>query len=300
MKSLQQHIAMARQHLDELVEANSSFTDDVLADHLNNELDNNIAEAANRNQDYNVIEYVVPCVTDTYQYDLPINCLHVRRVELLKSGVTAIGNGLYSVSADAQTTELDRINLSEKEAVVYPTRLPTIVGYFEWDNQLWFGRSTEIATGYYFRIFYVRSAAPMHYGTVAAVASSTLNLSASPTVGTVTTELQAYKGWGIVIVSGTGAGQIRRISQHVYDGANNTITVNPAWTTQPTGAVYSIAHPLPSVFDDVVELGTAGRATARLEDQNAEVTQLYNTAFERAFRTIAKRNRQGPRRVKRT
>jgi len=75
--------------------------------------------------------------------------------------------------------------------------------------------------------------ATTHGGTAAAAASNTITLAAAASASN-----DVYNGQVIRIASGTGNGQARVIT--AYNGTTKVATVSPAWSTIPTGAVYSI------------------------------------------------------------
>lgn len=79
----------------------------------------------------------------------------------------------------------------------------------------------------------------VHTGTAAAGASTTITLASAARV-----QDDYYNDLLIEITSGTGAGQIRRVSDYV--GATKVLTVSTAWTTTPDAtSIYAIASPIP-------------------------------------------------------
>jgi len=82
----------------------------------------------------------------------------------------------------------------------------------------------------------------------ASAGASTITLVASPSVGSTVVEDDYYNGALIGIASGTGVGEIKRITD--YDGGTRVATVDSAWTNPPVVAgnsVYSILTDLPQV-----------------------------------------------------
>lgn len=75
----------------------------------------------------------------------------------------------------------------------------------------------------------------------AASGSATLASGASSTTG-------AYVNYNIYIVSGQGAGQLRKIT--AYDGATKVATVTPSWTSTPNGSSTYIVSPAVVVDGD--------------------------------------------------
>lgn len=78
-------------------------------------------------------------------------------------------------------------------------------------------------------------------GTIVSVASSTTAVIASSASATDT----IYNNYGIFILSGTGAGQYRKITGYV--GASRTITVSQAWTINPNSTSSYIISPYLSI-----------------------------------------------------
>lgn len=73
-----------------------------------------------------------------------------------------------------------------------------------------------------------------------------------------------YAGCTVIILSGTGAGQVRTIS--AYDGSTKAATVSLAWLTNPDNtSQYSISHPFEGLLAKcakcTVELGAVNFAT---------------------------------------
>lgn len=108
---------------------------------------------------------------------------------------------------------------------------------------------------------YERRPVPLGFGTAAAGAASTITLASSPTVGSTSGLDDYYNGSEIEIVSGTGAGQVRRISDYV--GSTRVATVDTAWDTTPTAAsVYSLLPPFGMEARNAILYGAAANLVA--------------------------------------
>jgi len=83
-----------------------------------------------------------------------------------------------------------------------------------------------------------------------------------------------YDGMTAYVVSGTGAGQERIISQ--WHGASRTATIAAAWTSTPTASsVFSFQCPVPEDFTDVVCLRGAMLAAAKGTRQSRTLDPVY-------------------------
>lgn len=96
-----------------------------------------------------------------------------------------------------------------------------------------------------FRLNYSRRLADLSYGTAEAGADTTITLMETPTYGETSVEDDYYNGTTIEIVSGTGSGQKKAITDYV--GSTRVATV--AWDTAPsTDSVYNIVCDIPGDF----------------------------------------------------
>ena len=142
-------------------------------------------------------------------------------------------------------------------------------------DELLSGHTTEGSIGAALSLF------NLHVGTAQAGGASSITLDA--TGSSATNDLYNYQA--ITIRSGTGAGQSRQITD--YDGTTKVVTVNLAWTTQPSTDSNYIIHPLGLDAATVAAIATAvwaatraGNATAGSfgEYTNADVTRLSGDA----------------------
>jgi hypothetical protein len=114
-------------------------------------------------------------------------------------------------------------------------------------------------------LFYVPIFADLHQGIVLAATSTTITFPAAPTYarsGAPSIFDDDYNGMDVVIVSGTGVGQRRTITDYT-GGATLQATV-AAWTVTPTdSSIYSLVAPVPDDFHDVVVLDAVVSAGAK-------------------------------------
>jgi len=101
------------------------------------------------------------------------------------------------------------------------------------------------------RLSFIRRPAELSYGTVASGTSTTLTLPATPTAGTTWQIDDYYNSDSVYIVSGTGAGQRRDVSDYV--GSTRTLTLSSAWSTTPdTTSMYSFISPIPEQYHEIL------------------------------------------------
>ena len=305
MKCLQEHISDIRDYLDEPSSDTSDWDDDaILVNHLNNILTKQVGvKIANQAEDYFGVEFVIPLVTNQFSYVIPSG--QIRSVEIVTNNVTDSGNGVYSVAYNAARTKIDRIEFYEKDFLQYsanPSAIAGQSGYFQYGSALRFGEGTrQVTTGYYARVWLIRSLVELHYGTMVSATSTTLVIN-SATKGKLPLISNAYLNYGVRIYSGTGINQERQITGHSYDPSTgyHTLTMDSAWGTTPaSSAVYSITPPIPPEFEDCLSMGAALRAKVKVEDPMSELFQMYQTSLSDALSLIKPRNREGVRRIRR-
>jgi hypothetical protein len=291
MDCLQNHITTVRDYIDEPATEASEWSDASIVGYLTGEARKVALLIRKRKQDFMGNDIIIPLVSSTYTYDIPMG--HIRKVEILKSGVTAEGNGVYAVAADALKAEIDQ------------TEFHTLMdegdeGWALWGSEMRISYNyPDITTGNYLRVAMIRPLPPLFAGTMlSATATNIVVAAGAPTYGEAAKESNSYKGFGIKIYDGTGKGQERRILKDSFDGTNHTFTV-ATWTTTPAGTVYySITPPFPDEFDDVLPMGAAMTAKWRVDDSNPELKEEYNTTLAAALDSYFPRNLNGSRRVR--
>lgn len=276
----------------------------VIITHLNNELTKRLAtRIRRRDEDYFAVDFILPLITGQYDYVIPKGA--IRGVEIISSGVTVVGNGVYTVAYNASRTMLDRIEFHEKDEYIYQPSLNAITGasgYYQWGNILRIADgTTNIKTGYYLRVSMLRSLVGLHYGTMVSATTSTLVINAA-TKGELPKVSNAYLGYGVNIYSGTGIGQEKQIIGHSFNPSTgyHTLTLDSAWGVTPSGAVvYSITPPIEPEFEEALVFGAALRCKFKVEDPQSELYQWYKQSLDDALDMITPRSRDGVRRVNR-
>jgi len=126
-------------------------------------------------------------------------------------------------------------------------------------------------------LVYIPVFSDIQQGTVLAATSTTLTLPSSPTVARVGSPsiFDDDNGMEIIIVSGTGVGQKREITD--YTGGSTLQCTVAAWDTTPdTSSTYAIISPVPDDFHDVVVLDAALAAGAKSTRRRLDsIGQVY-------------------------
>jgi len=177
-------------------------------------------------------------VSGTELYDLPKDLDSIKRIEVTST-----------------KQKVDPINVDEKELYRADNDLftPNPV-YYMWGNQVGLVNVSGNVT-----IYYLRRIPNLHYGTVSALAATSLTFDLTPNGSTANdyTVKQIddyYIGAYIDVYSGTGAGQIAKITDYV--GSTKVATV-ATWATNPdTSSLYALKYDLPNEVDECVILKT--------------------------------------------
>jgi len=247
-----------------------------------------------RKQDYFPLDYIAPVTSDTFAYNLPHG--RIRDVELITSGVTADGDGVYSVAED--TASINKIDPVE----LLPAAADNDLGYYVWGKTINFNPNIQnITTGNYLRVKMIQNLPPLFAGTMASATATTIVVAAAaPTYGEAAKSSNVYTGFGIKIYDGIGKGQEQTIMVDSYDGTNHTFTV-PTWGTTPSGVVYySLISPFPPDFEDALVMGAALRCKWKVEDANKELRTDYGISLANALDLITPRDSNNKRRLHRT
>jgi hypothetical protein len=259
-----------RSYLDELSENASDWEDEELLDYLNMEHRHLFSVVRNLYEDWFNRQYIFPLVANTYRYVIPREIVNPRRFEFINAGAVTGSSPNYSVDeTTADPHEIQEVQLSSKDNLHYYTSSNRVVdtnGYYLLDDIIQFLPDTKVGTSYYCRIYYAPTAVDLHRAVAQAGTASTITLGVNQTPSTATTTLgyiypidNYYQGMYVEIISGTGAGQIRRIKQ--YAGSTSIATVEPDWTTTPgTDSIYSMVSPIKEDFQELLALGGVIRA----------------------------------------
>lgn len=248
--------------------------------------------------------HVFPLVANQYRYYLPQDCTNPRRVEFVKAGSVSGSSPNYIVDATtADPAEVQEVEISGKDNLRHYTSSNRVIsssGYTLFDEVMEFLPDSKVGVSYYCRIYYLPTAPDLHRAVAQTGAASTITLglnAATTTLGKVSSIDNYYKGMYIEIFSGTGEGQIRRITQ--YDGTTKIATIDPVWTTTPnTTSIYSIVSPIKEDFHELLALGAVIRAKGiKIEDDVSTVGSMYSSLMESMIQSLERRNHQTPRRV---
>jgi len=192
------------------------YTDDDLIEYIHSAFDQVLA-SINVETDHPILtRYDVSVVSGTQDYLLPCNVAEVWRVAKIDSDT---GVPLWEV---------------------WPTNEYTFRGdgWTIEGNILRFHNLKLTAET--FEILYVAAGdVSIHTATAEAGAEGSITFAASPTDGSLDIRPNAYNGYMVRTLSGTGAGQERIVS--TYDSATRVATVRPNWTTTPDNTtVYDV------------------------------------------------------------
>jgi hypothetical protein len=125
------------------------------------------------------------------------------------------------------------------------------------------------------RQYYIAEPPPPLLGTVAAASSTTITLNSR-----APRQDDMLNGTQIEITEGTGAGQIRTISDYV--GLTRVATISSAWSTVPdTTSKYATFTRVPSLFHDLLIVGGIQRAKQSRDENSAAYADEENDLFER-------------------
>ena len=125
----------------------------------------------------------------------------------------------------------------------------------------------------------------MLQGIASAATSTTLDFYTSDpnytqNYGVVDLRNDYYNGMTIQIISGTGAGQTRTITD--YDGSNRRATVS-AWTTTPVAAdsTFAVMCPIPEDNHEAVTCRAAMMGSIKQRNRFQELSAVYHGSIGR-------------------
>jgi len=189
-------------------------------------------------QDYFLKAKDITITAGTQEYDLPNDTIQVRALERVDA---TYGNyNLYPISVN------DRNVLGTNNLLSQPLMSPRMAYFFG----MKFG-VVDYQESCTVRDLYVKRLPDVHYGVVADLSATTITLDAAPDLGSVPSNVDDYFiGAKVTLISGTGAGQTRDITDYV--GSTRVATV-ATWTTNPDNStVYEIVCEIPANHHAVI------------------------------------------------
>jgi len=304
-------IDLQRSYIDETLSeysaGNGDYSDTELLSFVNAEQDHLFNITRQTDGDWFGREFVFSTTSSVVKYYFPRDMIALRRLEMIKSNyVTGVAPFYVVDDANAEVIELSKQSLNEKSYSVSITGTDALYkaeGYHVFSNQLIFTDTTFLGTGYFCRIFYQPSTPKLHRSQAQAGGTNTITLgmvSNPNTIGTIKTINNYYQGMIVEIISGTGEGQQRWITQYV--GSTKVATVDSNWDTAPDAtSIYSIVSPIIEDSQELFALGGAIRAKGiKTEDDIGVVGSLYESLMADFKIAIESRNKHGAMRVKQT
>lgn len=259
---------LVRRYLDE--PDSDEFSNAEIVQAINLEFADLCDELRVLGQNYFSKDIVLPVVTTAVEYWLPFDAATIRAVDYFSSADVSGTAPFYVVAADATAEAVDDYELKGNRLVL----------------------GTPITDAGYIRVSYWQDAPPLHEGTADGGAASSITMPATPTLGSVLTNDQAYYGLAVYIYSGTGSGQRRWIIK--YEGATRTATVDAAWATAPDAtSIYSLEAPFGDSMQEMAALGAVLRLKGiAQEDDTSPAARLYMAKMERMITTHGRRLRR--------
>jgi len=214
---------------------------------------------------------------------------------MIESALADVGQGYFrevdvEVAADADTIEpgLDRVlavngiwqldAASDPYAEVALGRPPLGVAWLEGVEPAYVRLASAVSQAYTFRLSLLLHGAAMHTGTAASGGATSIVFPSSATLGEVSASDDYYIGAWVYIVSGTGSGQRRQVTD--YDGDTREATV-ATWTTNPDDtSVYCVEAGVPERLE--VELA-AGAAEILLGEEDTADGGTRRAMWERVM-----------------
>lgn len=293
-----------RSYADEPSAEASDWTDEEALDCVNMEHRHLFSVIRGLWEDWFGGTHIFSLTAGTYEYWLPMNCVNIRLVELIKTASISGSSPNYSVNEElAEPIKIEEVLITNRTSEkFYSTQNGFIYknGYWLYDDKLHFEPNDIVGSNYYCRLFFTPQAPDLHKALATGGAASTITLGTNgltTTWGDVKIIDNYYKNMRIEIISGTGAGQLRRITQ--YAGDTKIATVDTAWTTTPDAtSVYSIVSPIQEDYQEMLALGAVIRAKGiKVEDDVSGAGAVYEALRADLVNSLDTRNLQRTRTV---
>ena len=222
-----------------------------------------------------VSTYDISLVADQALYDLPLNARLGTRWLAAENRIS--GTPYYYVY------DVDLRRYLETETAGLPWDADGAPHITLQGAQVRVSPAPTVAVSAGIRYMYAPAYGNMLQGTLTATTTTTvrLNWSTSPDYstswGVVDNRDDYYNGMTLFVVSGTGAGQYRTISD--YTGSTRQITVSEAFTTSlvagASGSVVATMSPVHEDFRDVVVLSAARQCAVKGRSRYKEIVSEY-------------------------
>ncbi len=299
---------VVREYVDEPSADAADYSDANLLVMMNLEHKHLISAYRQRYEDWLGREFVFLTVLNQARNYLPMDAVEIRRIEFIDGNNVVTGSAPNFVvdEVNAQFSDITPIELNSKDGVIYlntNSRFRSLEGCYLYADEIRWSPGTTLGNGRYCRVFYTPTSIDLHRATAAAGAANTITLGvngATTTLGSIRLIDNYYQWARIEIISGTGLGQARRITQ--YNGTTRVATVDSNWGTNPNGtSVYSIVSPIVEDFHELIPLGGAIRAKGiKTEDDTSDMTTMYGALMADFKSGLERRLLQTSRRVQNT
>ena len=302
MNFLQDHIQLTRSYLDEINEGESDWDDnDELIPYLNAENQHLAAVVREQHEDFFGFRHIFEIVPGQNEYWMPRTLAHLRWVEMIRSGVTGSDPDFV---VDEDNRDFEEIERAQSISELYSPRSyqnsirrTSSIKRIIFDNKIIFSSSKELSG--HIRLWFIRTLPKLHYGIAAAGSADSITLNATPTKGVLQREHDIYVGSLIGIYSGTGEGQVRRITN--YDATTREATIDESWLVNPNNSsVYSLISPVPDQMQELLPLGAALRASGKMNDDQNRFYRMYQSLMVDFKPDIDPRDRTSSRRIRKT
>ncbi len=254
--------------------AASNWGDEELLRHLNTAYNEVFGMETLLFEDWGIKRYTDSVVSGTDEYDLPGDIKKLRMVEYLY---------------DSEWHKIKRVNYVDRHR--YDLRRDTAsdprhLFYYEFGEKIGLIPTPGISIADGLRLTYNPVAGELHKGTAQGGAATTITLAS-----TATSHNDAYNDMYIHIVSGTGAGELQKITDYV--GGTKVATV-ASWGTNPDNtSVYAVVPKTRDAFAKCIVALAAAYAVSFMDNLGfSNMMALYERRLTNAKKEVDVRNRE--------
>lgn len=259
----------------------SQWSDAILTAYLNEAADQLFGDILEAEEDYFGFYTDLDFLSGVAAYDLPPGFVRMQLVEYIAGGGRI--PVLEARASDSDPEGLG-ITLGQPSGQLYT--------YALFGDQIHFDPPSSGAVTSAIRMWHIRKPPDLIYGVALSGAASTIRFQATATLTGVAAAPNddAYNNCWVAIVSGTGAGQRRRIMD--YAGSNTTATVSPNWAVTPdTTSVYALETLIPEPYDRLPALLAAVFAYENIDQDSSELKGRANAMNDRLIAMVEQRTR---------